>query len=235
MKICSKCKKEKELEEFTKCKKALGGYNYYCKECIKKINILNKKNNPNYYKEYYIKNKNYINTRNKNWIKENKERFDLINKKWELNNPQRSKENRNNWRKNNKESIRNRDKIWKFEKRKNNPNFRVLDNTRVRINKAIQKGFKNKHTLELIGCKIEEYRKYQESMFFPEWAWSNYGELWEIDHIIPCSSFDLTKLEEQQKCFHYTNTRPIWKTTETAKQYGYLSEIGNRDKSDKII
>ena len=43
-------------------------------------------------------------------------------------------------------------------------------------------------------------------------TWDNYGRgtnNWSIDHIIPCSNFDLTKIEEQQKCFHYTNLQPL--------------------------
>ena len=31
-----------------------------------------------------------------------------------------------------------------------------------------------------------------------------------IDHIKPCSSFDLSKPEEQKKCFHFTNLQPLW-------------------------
>ena len=31
-----------------------------------------------------------------------------------------------------------------------------------------------------------------------------------IDHIIPCASFDLTKEEEQRKCFNYSNLQPLW-------------------------
>jgi len=52
-------------------------------------------------------------------------------------------------------------------------------------------------------------------------SWGNYGIYWEIDHKKPCASFDLTKLEEQQKCFHYTNTQP-------------LSIIENQKKGSKI-
>ena len=37
----------------------------------------------------------------------------------------------------------------------------------------------------------------------------NHGK-WHIDHIKPCCSFDLTKKEEQKKCHHYTNLRPLW-------------------------
>lgn len=30
------------------------------------------------------------------------------------------------------------------------------------------------------------------------------------DHIKPCVSFDLTREEEQKKCFHYLNLQPLW-------------------------
>ena len=65
--------------------------------------------------------------------------------------------------------------------------------------------------------------------------WSNHGTIWEIDHIIPCDSFDLTKLEEQEKCFHFSNLQPLFKTTEIAESLGYKGYIGNREKSNKIL
>ena len=48
-------------------------------------------------------------------------------------------------------------------------------------------------------------------------AWDNYGtgqngkgtQEWQIDHIKPCASFDLSKESEQKKCFHYTNLQPL--------------------------
>jgi hypothetical protein len=42
-------------------------------------------------------------------------------------------------------------------------------------------------------------------------SWENYGLYgWHIDHILPCSSFDLLKPEEQRKCFHWSNMQPLW-------------------------
>jgi hypothetical protein len=35
-------------------------------------------------------------------------------------------------------------------------------------------------------------------------TWNNHGNIWEIDHIKSCSSFDLTDIEQQKQCFYYT-------------------------------
>jgi hypothetical protein len=54
-------------------------------------------------------------------------------------------------------------------------------------------------------------------------TWDNYGKKgWHVDYILPCASFDLTKEEEQKKCFHYTNLQPLW-------------WLDNIKKSDKIL
>jgi hypothetical protein len=92
-----------------------------------------------------------------------------------------------------------------------NPTFRVIHNTRVRINKALKLNLKYSSTEELLGCTIQEYKLYLEQQFTSEMNWDNYGSYWEIDHIIPCASFNLYNLEEQNKCFIFTNTRPLTK------------------------
>ena len=64
-------------------------------------------------------------------------------------------------------------------------------------------------------------------------TWDNHGEIWEIDHIIPCSKFNLTEEKQQKECFHYTNLQPLFKTTKIAESFGYNDQIGNRNKSNK--
>ena len=44
----------------------------------------------------------------------------------------------------------------------------------------------------------------------------NYGE-WEIDHIRPICSFDLTDMEQMKQCFHYTNMQPLWRVDNQSK------------------
>lgn len=56
----------------------------------------------------------------------------------------------------------------------------------------------------------KEYLKNWLKLQFKEkMSFENYGT-WHIDHIRPCSSFDLSLSEHQEACFHYTNLQPLW-------------------------
>jgi len=111
-------------------------------------------------------------------------------------------------------SKKNRDSINKYvvNKRNNDINFRLTGSLRNRVRKAVKGINKSKSTMELIGCSIDALKIYLESMFKPGMTWDNYEYRgWHIDHIIPCASYDLSKPEEQRKCFHYTNLQPMWR------------------------
>jgi len=119
------------------------------------------------------------------------------------------------WKKENHERLMLEQK----EKRKNDPQFRLAHNLRGRIRMAIihSKGKKYSSSVDLLGCDIDTARRHLESLWTEGMSWENYGqpsenyfEGWHIDHIIPCANFDLTKLSEQKKCFHYTNLQPLW-------------------------
>lgn len=71
---------------------------------------------------------------------------------------------------------------------------------------------------ELLGCTVEEARKHLESLFLEGMNWDNNTKRgWHIDHIIPCSAFNLEDLEEQKKCFHFLNLQPLWATDNESK------------------
>lgn len=101
-------------------------------------------------------------------------------------------------------------KSWS-KKYKSQPHIRVADACRTRINTAIKlyNLNKTKHSIEYLGCDIDSLINHIQSKFSPGMTWDNYGE-WHLDHIRPCCSFDLTKDEEVDKCFHYTNLQPLW-------------------------
>lgn len=64
MKICVKCKEDKDLCEFSKDKKRSGGLYIYCKACVR---VLNQKR--------YLENTEKINVRNRAWKEANKESY----------------------------------------------------------------------------------------------------------------------------------------------------------------
>jgi hypothetical protein len=98
---------------------------------------------------------------------------------------------------------------------------------------ALKKGIKTSSILDIIDCSIKEFQIYLEKQFSPEMTWENHGEIWEIDHIIGCVNFNMESIEEQKKCFHYTNMQPLFKTSDIAKSFGYVDHIGNRNKPKK--
>ena len=76
---------------------------------------------------------------------------------------------------------------------------------------ALQGGPKTAHTLELLGCTVDELKAHLERQFQPGMTWDNYSYRgWHIDHIAPCSVFDLTDPEQQRICFNYNNLQPLW-------------------------
>lgn len=94
-----------------------------------------------------------------------------------------------------------------MEKYKTDMTFRVMVLCRNRFSAAMrnQNVKKSKPFGKIIACKPEELREYIEKQFITGMNWNNI----HIDHKKPCISFDLTKIEEQEKCFNFRNIQPL--------------------------
>ena len=116
------------------------------------------------------------------------------------------------WRKNNRKKLNENFKRYEKNRKLLDPEYKLMKTLRSRLNSAlkrknVEKGFS---TLELTGCELPFLKKYIESKFTKGMTWEKVGPEIHIDHIIPICKFDLTKEEEQKKCFHYTNLQPLW-------------------------
>lgn len=139
---------------------------------------------------WYIKNKESIKIKHQNWYLQNKKRI-LLERKLYF---QKNKNKIN-------EKIKSKLKI--------NINFKLRYYLRNRLWETLKGNYKSKSALKLLGCNIEFLKEHLQKQFLPGMSWENYG-LWHIDHIRPCASFDLSKPEEQCKCFNYINLQPLW-------------------------
>lgn len=99
-------------------------------------------------------------------------------------------------------------------------NYKITFLLRGRFHKILKGKIKSGHTLDLLGCSVEELKTHLEMQFEPGMTWENQGGKngWQIDHIIPCSYFDLTKEENQRICFNYRNLQPLWASENNAKK-----------------
>lgn len=100
------------------------------------------------------------------------------------------------------------------------PNIRMIENIRRRTRAVLKGENKSDSTINLIGCSREQLIKHIESMFDENMSWDNYGS-WHIDHIKPCSLFDLSDEKQQKECFHYTNLQPLWAKDNLRKSNNY--------------
>lgn len=245
-KICSKCKISKPVGEVHTngyCKVCHSAYRkeYYKKN--KEAELATQKKyreaNESYHTEYYSTSKHlwkekYI-IKAKKYYQENKDIILSKSKIYRQTNDykHRYESYRKAYQSKNKEKINKYSNEYIKYRCSTDPNFKIKVLLRSRLNSVLKgKGIrKTQKTLDLLGCHVTELKHHLELMFSPTMSWENHGTVWHIDHIIPCSSFDLTLIESQKQCFHYTNLQPLFITTRVIDGVEY---IGNLNKSNKL-
>ena len=189
MKVCTKCKQLKDDSCFVKNNKSKDGLSWWCKDCKKEHN----KNNYDKILAYRKNRPNY----DKEYYKKHSE--DIKYKK-------------KLYRQNNAEKIRQAE-IDYYKKHKLSRNF----------SKAIcfaLKGMKSgQHWETLIPYNLQQLKEHLESQFDENMNWDNYGDYWEIDHIIPQNLFNITTVEDEQfqVCWSLANLRPLEKSVNRSR------------------
>lgn len=100
------------------------------------------------------------------------------------------------------------------------PNRKLGSNLRNRIYGALKGNKKSDHSIQLVGCTVEQLWVHLESQFQENMNRENYGK-WHVDHIKPCSLFNLTDPREQRRCFNYQNLQPLWAEDNLTKNNKY--------------
>jgi|SRR6185369_6443202 len=101
------------------------------------------------------------------------------------------------------------------------PGNKLASNMRSRISNVLTGRSKAASTLDFLGCSWDEFKSWLSGWFDSGMTWENYGD-WEVDHSRPCDSFDLADPEQQKRCFHYLNLRPLWKSDNRRKGPRYV-------------
>lgn len=215
--ICARCNEEKEI-------RAKG----YCCVCYRQQYY--KKNNARVkevIKAYYQQNKEEIKKRNRVLYYINKDRYVQVSRYWRSKNKEYLKEKGRIKYLKNRDSILAKNRLTRrlyparyklyhkkaqqrmLERYKTDPNYKLRRLLSGYIRRSILKG--SNKTIALLGADIDTVRKYIESKFKHGMCWDNHGPFgWHLDHIKPLASFDLTKEDEQRRCFHYKNLQPMW-------------------------
>lgn len=102
------------------------------------------------------------------------------------------------------------------KRRADDPLFRITCALRGRLGHGIKRGKKPAKTFVLLGCSIEHFKEHITGLFGEGMSWENFGE-WELDHVKPCASFDMTNPADVFACFHWTNFQPLWKSENRQK------------------
>lgn len=222
-KICSRCGLEKDTELFYKNKS----------ECKKCSNLRSK--------QYKQARKAEIQEYNKQYKLENKDEIKIYRNKYYLEN----KENSSNkqYYNNNKVSVNNKRVIYSTNRRKSDTNFKLRQGVSVTIRVYLCKkgSIKGKNSiLQFLPYPIQELKEHLEKQFESWMSWDNRGVYkieewqnndpstwkWNIDHIIPHSTFNYTSMESQsfKECWSLSNLRPY-----SAKLNILDNDRGNRN------
>lgn len=212
-KVCTKCKIEKDICNFTKKGNGLASM---CKSCKSEYDKEYRLKNDSRIKEYNKNNAEKISKQRKEYRQKNKEQLKTKRLQSYQENKEIINERKKEYRKKSKEKIKIYNHNYRKKKKQTDPLFRLKHLISNMIRQSFKRyGYtKNSKTHEILGCSYEEFKHHIESQWEDWMSWDNHGlyngELnygWDIDHVIPSSSAKTEK--DVYSINHYTNLKPL--------------------------
>ena len=185
----------------------------YYKKHLNKIKIYraaSKEKTKIYNKLYTEKNKEALHNKHRTYDEKNKEAVSIRNKIYRQKNSNKIKHIKKQYYEKNKQTILEIHRLYNNKKRKHDINFKIVELLRTRLRNAIKKEWKSAHTLQILGCSIEFLKNHLQQTAFNKGYFdfdiNNYsGHQYHIDHITPCSKFNLLCSYHQKLCFNWEN------------------------------
>ena len=204
-KVCSKCKKNKPLNEYPLSK---GKHKSYCKECGRAMCRNYKRNHKQQISEY-----------NKEYKGEHTDEIKIYNHDYNLEH---------------RDEIQPRQTIYQRERKLVDQKFKLSHDIHVKICDFIKKKLASAYIVDILDCDYDFFVAWLTYQFTDEMTIDNYGKYWQVDHVIPCSLYDITDKDELHKCFNWSNCQPL-KSIKNSEKVNKFSadEVDSHEK--KVI
>lgn len=130
---------------------------------------------------------------------------------WHIRNPDKHRQRVRNWRANNIEysqEINRKNQA----KRRSTPWGRINNCVWPIMHGAVRlKSNRETKYTRAMGHTWADLAEHLENQFTPEMNWENWGSVWELDHIIPVSSFKYETIDDPlfRECWSLSNLRPL--------------------------
>jgi hypothetical protein len=167
----------------------------------------------------YENNSDVILDRNRKYYQNNKNKIINQHKAYISNNESEIRQRRAEYYQNNKEAIREKHKQYMKSYFIRYPEKRYAHSARRRANKLLRSICEKDDYLD---CTSEFFQKWIdyciEVLEYSDMTIDNYGNYWQIDHVIPCSLWDLTRDDHRANCFHWSNLAPMYADKNQSKK-----------------
>ena len=146
---------------------------------------------------------------------ENRERIINRNKDYYLKNRDQINENHRKYKREKRDKIN----FYKKNRRDLDLNFTPPCNLRSRTSMAFksQNVTKTNKTFDLLGCSHSFSKNWIIHQLHGNMTVENYGSVWQIDHCLPITSFNLLDENDMKKCFNWITLRPMYSKENNSK------------------